>query len=129
MLKRIVLSIALATAMSGPVLADTAQGLWVTGPDRKGQVGYIRFSTCGEALCGKVLKAFDKNGNAVTTPNVGKRVIWGMKPSGDGKYVGSMYVSMLDKNVKGTFRVSGGSMTVRGCVGPLCQSQVWKKID
>ena len=113
MLKRIIVSIGLAAGMSGPVVAEAVQGLWVTGPDRKGQVGHVRFSRCGEALCGKVLEAFDKNGKSVKTPNVGKRVIWGMKPTGNGKYAGSMYVSMLDKNVKGT----------------LCQSQVWTKID
>jgi len=129
MLKRIALSLVLATAVSGPAMADAAQGVWVTGPDRKGQVGHVRFSRCGEALCGKVLKAFDKSGNSVKTKNVGKRVIWGMKPTGNGNYAGNMYVSMLDKNVKGTFRVSGQSMTVRGCYGPLCSSQVWKKID
>ena len=129
MVKRILLSMALAGAVAVPVAADTPKGIWVTGPDRKGQVGHVRFSSCGDALCGRVLRAFDSNGNAVKTRNVGKRVIWGMKPTAAGKYAGTMYVSAVDRTVKGTFRVSGRSMTVRGCVGPLCQSQVWTRVD
>ena len=121
--------VVVAAVLASPVLADRAEGLWVTGPDRKGQVGHVRFSRCGDALCGKVLKAFDKNGKPVQTRNVGKQVIWGMTPTGAGQYAGRMYVSALDKNVEGTFRVSGRSMTVRGCLGPVCESQVWKKID
>ena len=123
------LCVVLAVVAAGPVQADRAEGLWVTGPDRKGQVGHVRFSRCGAALCGKVLKAFDKNGKPVITRNVGKQVIWGMKPEGAGKYAGTMYVSAVDKNVKGTFRVAGRTMTVRGCLGPVCQKQVWKRID
>ena len=114
---------------AAPAFADRAEGLWLTGPDNKGQVGHVRFSRCGEALCGKVLKAFDKSGKPVVTRNVGKQIIWGMTQKGEGQYAGLMYVSALDKNVNGTMRVSGRSMTVRGCLGPVCQSQVWKKID
>lgn len=118
-----------ASFLASPAFADRAEGLWLTGPDKKGQVGHVSFARCGDALCGKVLKAFDKSGKQVRTRNVGKRVIWGVKPTGTGKYAGSMYVSTLNQNVPGTFRVSGRSMTVRGCLGPICQSQVWKKID
>ncbi len=119
----------LIAGLASPAFADKAEGLWLTGPDKKGQVGHIRMSRCGDALCGKVLKAFDKNGKSVQTRNVGKQVIWGVKPTGDSDYAGTMYVSTFDKNVKGRFLVSGRSMVVKGCLGPVCQSQTWKKID
>ncbi|MDU8926295.1 DUF2147 domain-containing protein [Alisedimentitalea sp. MJ-SS2] len=119
----------LLTVFAVPAVADKATGVWLTGPDGKGQVGHVRLAPCGQALCGKVLSAYDRNGKAVRTRNVGKRVIWGLQPVGGGEYSGLMYVSAVGKNVKGTFRVSGRSMTVRGCLGVICQSQVWTKLD
>ncbi|MDQ2089301.1 DUF2147 domain-containing protein [Marimonas arenosa] len=119
----------LISSLSLPALAETAAGTWLTGPDKKGQVGHIRLAPCGSALCGTVLKAFDKAGREVVTPNVGKRVIWDVKPLGSGTYAGRMYVSMLDKNVNGEFRVAGQAMTVKGCLGPICQTQKWRRID
>lgn len=112
-----------------PVVADPAAGLWLTGPDKKGQVGHVRMASCGAALCGTVIKAFDKNGNEVITPNVGKRVIWDVKPEGGGAYSGRMHVSLLKADVDGVFNVSGNVMTVRGCLKKVCQSQRWSRIN
>lgn len=125
---RFVLTV-LISMMGLPVIAETAAGTWLTGPDKKGQVGHVRLAPCGAALCGTVLKAFDKTGREVITPNVGKQVIWNVKPAGSGAYVGRMHVSALKADVDGTFKVGGRVMIVRGCFGPVCQSQRWQKID
>ena len=112
-----------------PAAAETASGLWLTGPDGKGQVGHVKMAPCGPALCGTVIKAFDSAGKPVLTPNVGKRVIWDVKPAGAGNFAGRMHVSQLKADVAGQFRVSGRAMTVKGCLGKLCQSQKWTKLD
>ncbi|MEZ5715010.1 MAG: DUF2147 domain-containing protein [Paracoccaceae bacterium] len=119
---------ALALPFGADLRAETLSGLWLTGPDAKGQVGHVRLASCGAAICGTVLKAFDRNGQPVATPNIGKRVIWDVKPSGSG-YAGRMHVSQLKADVDGTFQVAGKVLTVRGCMGPVCQSQRWKRID
>ncbi|UYV36030.1 DUF2147 domain-containing protein [Rhodobacteraceae bacterium D3-12] len=116
------------TVLASPVMADKAEGLWLTGPDKKGQVGHVKLAPCGASLCGTVIKAFDKSGKDVITQNVGKRVIWDVKPTGGGDYSGRMLVSQLKATVDGVFHVAGNKMTVKGCVKKLCQSQVWTRL-
>ena len=112
-----------------PAGAETAAGLWLTGPDQKGQVGHVRMAPCGPSFCGTVVKAIDKSGHEVKTPNVGKQVIWDVKPVGGGNYAGKMYVSHFKATVAGKFKIAGPNMTVKGCLGPVCQSQVWKRLN
>lgn len=116
------------TLVAWPAAAETPAGLWLTGPDQKGQVGHIRMTPCGASLCGTVVTALDKAGRAVRTPNVGKQVIWDVKQDGAGGYAGQMYVSHFKATVAGKFQVKGRKMTVRGCLGPVCQSQVWTRL-
>jgi len=111
-----------------PVEAGTVAGLWLTGPDQKGQVGHILLAPCGANLCGTVVTAIDKAGRSVKTPNVGKQVIWDVKEVGADRFAGQMHVSHFNATVKGQFLVSGHKMTVRGCLGPVCQSQVWTRL-
>lgn len=113
---------------AAPLSADTAEGLWLTGPDRKGQVGHVRFAPCGPALCGTIQSAYDQRGKRVTTPNVGKQVIFGMRPAQSGVYAGKMVLPQFGKTIDGTIRVSGKRMTLRGCLAGLCQSQVWTRL-
>ena len=111
-----------------PVEAGTAAGLWLTGPDQKGQVGHILLAPCGASLCGTVVTALDSAGRSVKTPNVGKKVIWDVKEVGGDHFAGRMHVSHFNATVNGQFLVSGRKMTVKGCLGPVCQSQVWTRL-
>ncbi|WP_378213282.1 DUF2147 domain-containing protein [Aquicoccus sp. G2-2] len=113
---------------AGVALADDAAGLWLTGPDAKGQVGHVRMAPCGAALCGTVVEAFDKAGKPVVTRNVGKQVIWGMTRVAAGEYTGRMRISQLGKDVDGHMSVKGEVLTVRGCLAKLCKSQKWKRL-
>ncbi|WP_161594631.1 DUF2147 domain-containing protein [Marimonas lutisalis] len=117
----------LATAAAAE--AEPLAGVWVTGPDRKGQIGHVAFAPCGGQICGTVLRAYDQKGRPVVTPNVGKRVIWDVTESAAGQYAGRMYVSQLGKTVDGVFLVQGARLKIRGCLGPVCQSQTWSRIN
>lgn len=114
---------------SGLAHGDGLPGLWVTGPDYKGQVGHVSISPCGGALCGTVTRAFDEAGQPVKTPNVGKRVIWDVTGTGDGRYEGLMHISQLGTTVRGTFELNGPRLKVRGCLGPVCQAQTWTRVE
>jgi uncharacterized protein (DUF2147 family) len=111
-------------------LADAAspEGTWHTEPDQKGQTAYVVAKPCGDALCGTMTRAFDANGNEINHPNVGKRLFWGMVPE-EGVYVGRAYVPAKDREYPGTLRVQGNTMKVQGCLGPICQSQTWSRVD
>jgi uncharacterized protein (DUF2147 family) len=115
-------------AVPGIAQAEPILGTWLTGPDNKQQVAHMQIVRCGAAICGTVLRAFDKTGQQVTTPNVGKRVIWDMQPEGGGAYRGKVLLPLYRATVDGQFRVAGDSLTLKGCLGPVCKSQSWTRV-
>ncbi len=129
MLYRILVVAITFSLWAGLALGDGLPGLWVTGPDYKGQVGHVAISPCGAALCGTVTRAFDSDGQPVKTPNIGKRVIWDVKQTGHGNYGGLMHISQLGKTVRGKFRLDGRQLKVHGCLGPICQGQTWTRVE
>lgn len=120
------LSLLILSALS--VSADPLLGLWLTKPDHKGQVAQVQAKPCGMAICGTILRAFDRNGQPVVTPNVGKRVFWDMRPVTPGAYTGRGWLPLLRAEFDGAIELRGDLLTVRGCVGMLCQSQVWTRV-
>lgn len=110
-------------------LADTPVGTWLTPPDAKGIVAHIEARPCGEATCGVIARTFDSQGRPVQTPNLGVRVFWDMRPAGDGIWAGRAFVPAHRRTYQGTMQVRGNRMQVRGCLGPVCQSQVWTRVN
>lgn len=127
---RIVLAFGLAlSGLAAPASADPALGLWLTEADKKGQVAHVSVTECGAALCGKIVKAFNPSGEQITTPNVGKRVFWDMIPVGGGKYEGRAFVPAHDREYAGQMTLNGNRLNVGGCLGPICMSQDWTKVQ
>lgn len=129
-MKHFVLGFGLVLLQAGAAFAsDPAIGIWKTQPDRKELVSHIEIKPCGEAICGTVLKAFDKSGKEVTTKNVGKRLFWDLKPEGNGTYAGgTVYVPLLDVTARAKATLSGNTLKVTGCKGPVCDGQVWTRV-
>ena len=119
---------ALMALAASSALGASAEGVWVTQPDKKGGFAHIQAHSCGAALCGTVLRAFDSEGREITTPNVGKRVFWDMRPVADGRYKGRAWVPAHGREYDGVMKVSGDRMKVSGCLGPVCQSQTWRRV-
>ncbi|WP_319826503.1 DUF2147 domain-containing protein [Thalassovita sp.] len=113
---------------AAPAMADPLLGLWLTKPDHKGQVAHVQAAPCGTGICGTILRAFDRRGQPVVTPNVGKRVFWDMRPVVPGAYSGRGWLPLLKAEFDGAIEVRGDRLTVRGCVGLMCQSQVWTRV-
>lgn len=108
--------------------AEPLLGLWLTRPDMKGQVAHVRAAPCGVAICGTILRAYDRRGRPVVTPNVGKRIFWNMRPVAPGLYHGRGWLPLRDVEFDSEIQVDGTRLTVRGCIGPVCQSQVWTRL-
>ena len=119
----------LLTMLCGPVFADPALGVWLTEADRKCQVAHVDVHKCGQTLCGRIIKAFDASGQPVTTPNVGKRVFWNMRPVAAGRYEGRAWVPAHGREYDAEMQLNGNRMLVRGCLGPVCQSQKWARVQ
>lgn len=113
---------------SSAAAADPAVGVWKTQPDRKNLTSLIQIRSCGAALCGKVLRAFDPAGREVVTRNIGREIFWGVEPLGDGIYGnGTAWVPLLNVTARASMRLSGNNLTVKGCKGVVCDSQVWSR--
>lgn len=122
---------AVSCAVLVPALAgaDTPLGTWLTPPDAKGITAHIEARPCGAAACGVIARTYDRQGRPVQTPNLGVQVFWDMTPAGAGLWRGSAFVPAHNRTVKGTMQVRGDRMTVKGCLGPVCQSQVWARVN
>lgn len=109
--------------------ADPAVGLWQTEPDRKDLISHIEVTTCGAALCGKILAAFNLQGQPVITPNVGRPLFWDLVPQGGGEYAdGTVYVPFLDVTARARAELKGDTLRVTGCKGPVCNGQNWIRV-
>lgn len=116
------------TCLTSAAHADPSTGLWLTEPDRKGQVAHVDVHKCGTALCGKVLRAFDPSGQQVITRSVGKLVFWNMTAVGGGKYEGRAWVPAHNREYDAAMKLKGHKLKVMGCLGPVCQSQTWTRV-
>ena len=121
----------LALLAAGPAqAADPVFGIWKTEADRKSLTSHIRIAPCGDRICGTVLRAFDASGTEVSTPNVGKRLFWDIQPLGNGAYGnGTVYVPLLDITAKAGMTLSGNTLKVQGCKGPVCDGQTWTRVQ
>ena len=123
-LSMLVFPLGIVAASAEPILGE-----WRSEPDAKGQTGIIEVVPCGAGYCGTIVRAHDSNGNPVTTPNVGRRVVSDMRRAEDGSYAGRVYVPIMRAEFPATVRVSGGRMRVQGCnrLG-VCMSQTLDRL-
>ncbi len=118
-----------AIVLALPVQADVAQGVWQTQPDDKGQVGHVRISDCGTALCGTIVRAYDKDGNEITTENVGKQIVSNMQPAARGSYEGRVLIPKFNRSLNGKMEVTGKRLKISGCLLGICNSRTWVRVN
>lgn len=125
------LALAVPASAAEPIL-----GRWVTAEKN----AVVAIAKCGNALCGKIEKFLilppgGNNQRDVNNPEPGKRnrkllgtaILTGLVASGDAWH-GQIYDPNVGKTYKAEVRrKADGSLEVKGCLGPFCQSQVWKK--
>lgn len=117
-----------ALMMAAPAQADVAEGVWKTEPDKKGQIGHVKISQCGAALCGTIISAYDKNGKEIRTKNVGKRIVTQMSETQSGTYEGRVLVPVIGRTLNGKMQVSGARLKLSGCLAGICDSQTWVRV-
>lgn len=128
-MKKIALILA-ATLLAAPALADGIHGTWQTKKDDNGNYGHIKVSNCGAKICGTLIKSFNSDGSVFASPNTGKKIVWDMVSKGNGAYGGGKVWSPdRDKTYKSKMQLSGKTLKVKGCVGPICRDGgTWTKI-
>lgn len=125
----ICMALPLQPVQSAASAVEPVLGTWVSPPDRKGQTGYVVVRDCGAAYCGRLERAFGPDGAEIVTKAVGQMVLRDMAPVAAGDYQGHVYLPLLDKLVEARVQVTGDQLSVRGCAGPICNSQVWRRVN
>lgn len=114
-----------ATVATGAI-ADPASGIWKTETGETGGYLHVQVAPCGAQICGTILKVF----NSDNTSSEGKPIIWDMDIDGSGKYSGGrIWAPDVDKTYRSKMRLSGNTLKVSGCVGPICRSQNWTRVQ
>lgn len=138
-MKRMILSAALASAFCGTASADPFDvfGKFVL-PEGD---SHVQISDCGNGSpCGKIvwIKAEDlppgQTANEITNDKcekiLGYRLLQGFDRKArdwrGGKIHDPMEHKTYDSRLK---RLTDGSLEVKGCVGPVCQTQIWKPVS
>lgn len=94
----------------------------------------IVIAPCGGSLCGRVVKASEKQQSKSQrgsgTRLLGARVIDNIQPSGPLRWNADVFVASRDMNARGTIQQTGPNrLTVRGCIlAIICKTTHWDRI-
>ncbi|MFS4582601.1 DUF2147 domain-containing protein [Phaeobacter sp. C3_T13_0] len=127
-MKKLAIGIAFALGLAGVASADPVHGTWKTQPD-DGSYAHVTMAPCGAAVCGKISRTFNADGE-YKSPNIGKTLVIDMVSNGDGSYAGKVWRPSNNKIYTGKMNLSGRSLALRGCVagGLICSKQTWSRI-
>ncbi|RAP41858.1 imidazoleglycerol-phosphate dehydratase [Rhodovulum viride] len=128
---RITVLIAALTLAATAAHADPVEGVWQTPLDDNGHFGHIRIAPCGAALCGTLIRAYDRQGRQIETDTIGRQIVWDMKPQGDGRYgQGKVWAPDRDKTYNSKMALEGEFLSVSGCVIGICRDGGrWKRVQ
>ncbi|WP_407493226.1 DUF2147 domain-containing protein [Pseudooceanicola sp. MF1-13] len=125
-MRKALLTIALTFAAT-TAMADPVEGVWKTQVD-DGAYAHVTMKPCGGAICGTISRTFNSTGE-YKSANLGKNLVWDMKPAGGGNYAsGKIWQPSTDKVYKSKMALSGNTLQVSGCVGPICKKQTWSRV-
>ena len=129
-MKKLILAAILVMGAGVAQAADPAEGTWKTKPDDNGNFGHVQIKTCGPAICGTLVKAFDGSGKGLKSANVGKPIIWDMKAKGGGAYAdGKVWSPDRNKTYNSKMQLNGNSIAIKGCVLGICRDGgTWSRV-
>lgn len=134
--KAVALSLALAMHASPAQAAEPIMGRWVTAE----KDAVVAIGKCGKAQCGTIERflILPKGGKDQRDINnsdpakrmrklIGTAILTGLVAE-QGVWRGQVYDPKTGRSYTSEVRrKDAGTLEVKGCVGPFCQTQVWKK--
>lgn len=126
----------LAAMVPAAFAAEPITGRWVTAE----KDAVVAIAPCGKALCGRIERFLvpPPQGNDqrdINNPDAAKRtrkllgtaILFGLTADGD-VWHGQVYDPKKGKTYTAKVRRRpDGTLEMKGCVGPFCQTQVWRK--
>ena len=131
------LGLAVAMLAATPLAAaEPIAGSWVTAT----RDGVVRIAPCGKSLCGTLARFLvTPPGGAdqrdVHNPDaklrnrklLGLPILTGFSEDG-AVWRGNIYDPKAGKSYRSVLRrLAGDRLEVKGCIGPFCQTQVWRR--
>ena len=115
-----------ALFLASPLLAaQPVEGRWVT----EERDAVITIGDCGKSLCGGADQR-DVNNRDADLRNrklLGMPVLTGFTEDGD-EWRGQIYDPKSGKTYRSIIRrLNATTLQVKGCLGPFCQTQTWKR--
>lgn len=125
---------AIVSVITAANAAVSINGRWTT----KEKDAVIEIYSCGANMCGKIAKYLKTPPNGadqkdVNNPNkalrtrkvLGINILNNLREDGD-KWRGTIYDPRNGKSYRSVvFKQKNGNLSVEGCLGPICQKQVW----
>lgn len=111
------------------VQAEGINGIFQTQANDNGDVGMVQFGPCGDKICGKLIKSFNKDGKEFSSDKHGRNIVSNMTDNGGGNFSGgTIWDPGADKTYKSKMTLSGKTLNVSGCVAVFCRTQTWTKV-
>ncbi len=130
MKKRLLVGLTIAAlGLAMPAMADPVLGNWRTAPDDNDNTGIVEITFCDDRICGRLIEARDSAGQPMSSPNVGRLIVWDMEPRGGGRYRnGRVWAPDRDQTYSARMELSGDRLSVSGCVLLFCREAVWQRV-
>jgi len=127
-MKRVIIYVAFVLGFAGAAVADPVLGVWKTQVD-DGAYAHVTMSKCGNAICGVISRTFNSSGE-YKSDNIGRKLVWDMQPGAGGTYAsGKIWQPSTDKIYRSKMVLSGSTLKVSGCFGPICKKQTWSRVQ
>lgn len=131
------LAAALFCVPAAPVGAAPAiTGRWLT----EGGKALVEVAPCGASLCGRIAKVLVRSTSGVAVdrnnpdpklrgrPIVGLPILTGFTDGG-AVWKGRIYDPESGRSYRSELSREGGTLKVKGCFGPFCRTQSWRRAD
>jgi len=131
-----VIAVFAALVAAPAAAADSIAGRWVT----QDKDGIVQISKCGATTCGKLVRFLvtppdGPDQRDIYNPNarLKKRKLLGLPILTNFKeeatlWRGTIYDPNSGKSYRSVIRrKSADTLEVKGCIGPFCQTQIWRK--
>jgi uncharacterized protein (DUF2147 family) len=129
-LRAFVAAVVFTPLLAIAALADPIEGTWQTESDSKSQFGHVEMRSCGGAFCGTLARAYNSAGRQINTPNVGRELVWDLRPSGSGNYSGRILVPIMRSDFPVEMTVAGNTLRLRACNSlGVCRTRTWKRVN
>jgi uncharacterized protein (DUF2147 family) len=136
---RITLAAAIAILGTAPLAAaEPIAGSWITAS----RDGVVRVGPCGPSVCGRLARFLvtppqgvdqrdvrNPDAKLRTRKVLGMPILTGFREDG-AVWRGTIYDPKAGKSYRSIVRrLDADRLEVKGCIGPFCQTQVWRRTN